>query len=157
VGTAIVNDASLRLAARTVLRADRHGIPVGAERVAATPYDFRRARRIGTTRLDHCFTDLERGADGRARVELRHPHDAWEITLWADAAYPYLMLFTGDSQPSVDRRSLAVEPMSCPPNAFRTGEALIALSPGSSWVGEWGIALLRRQETNEFESERGRS
>jgi aldose 1-epimerase len=51
-----------------------------------------------------------------------------------------LMLFTGDLLPNVNRRSLAVEPMSCPPNAFRTGIALIRLEPGSSFTGEWGIA-----------------
>ena len=44
---------------------------------------------------------------------------------------PYLMLFTGDPLPDVDRRSLAVEPMTCPPNAFRSGEALIRLEPGA--------------------------
>jgi len=55
------------------------------------------------------------------------------------ADYSYLMLFTGDPLPEVDRRSLAVEPMTCPPNAFRSGEALISLEPGASWVGEWGI------------------
>ena len=43
------------------------------------------------------------------------------------------MLFTGDPLPDVDRRSLAVEPMTCPPNAFRSGEALISLEPGEDW------------------------
>ena len=52
------------------------------------------------------------------------------MTLWVDAAYPYLMLFTGDPLPDVARRSLAVEPMTCPPNAFRSGEALVRLEPG---------------------------
>ena len=47
-----------------------------------------------------------------------------------DEAYGYLMLFTGDPLPDVNRRSLAVEPMTCPPNAFRTGEAVIRLEPG---------------------------
>ena len=42
----------------------------------------------------------------------------------------YLQLFTGDPLPDVSRRSLAVEPMTCPPNAFRTGEDLVRLEPG---------------------------
>jgi len=57
-----------------------------------------------------------------------------------EESYPYLMLFSGDPLPDVRRRSLAVEPMTCPPNAFRTGEALIRLKPGSSFTGTWGIA-----------------
>ena len=50
------------------------------------------------------------------------------------------MLFTGDPLPDVSRRSLAVEPMTCPPNAFRTGEAVIRLEPGESATGTWGIS-----------------
>ena len=51
------------------------------------------------------------------------------------------MLFTGDTLPDDRRRrSLAVEPMTCPPNAFRTGDALIRLDPGGSFTSTWGIA-----------------
>ena len=69
--------------------------------------------------------------DGLARVELRDPDSGRGLTLWVDETYPYLMLFTGDPLPDVDRKSLAVEPMTCPPNAFRTGESLIRLEPGA--------------------------
>ena len=48
------------------------------------------------------------------------------------------MVFTGDPLPDVNRRALAVEPMTCPPNAFRTGEALIRLEPGESFAGTLG-------------------
>jgi aldose 1-epimerase len=47
-------------------------------------------------------------------------------------------VFTGDL-PDVRRQGLAVEPMTCPPQAFRTGEDVIRLAPGESWSGEWGI------------------
>ena len=97
-------------------------------------------RPIGETMLDHAFTDLERDEDGLARVELRDPRRRRRVTLWVDEAYAYLMLFTGDPLPDVDRRSLAVEPMTCPPNAFRSGEALIILEPGESFSGRWGIS-----------------
>jgi aldose 1-epimerase len=50
------------------------------------------------------------------------------------------MLYTGDDRPDVNRRSLAVEPMSCPPNAFQTGEAVITLEPGDSVVKRWGVS-----------------
>ena len=138
-GTAPVDDAILRCPPGPYSGPTERGIPTGVESAEATEYDFRRPRPIGPTRLDHCFTDLERDEDGLARVELRHPRDHTGVTLWVDTGYPYLMLFTGDPLPDVDRRSLAVEPMTCPPNAFRGGEALISLEPGASWVGEWGI------------------
>ncbi len=139
VGTATVDSAILRAPGRTVLRSDQRGIPIGAGPVDGTDYDFRRPRPIGETKLDHAFTDLERD-DGLARVELTDPAGGHGLTLWVDESYGYLMLFTGDPLRDVDRRSLAVEPMTCPPNAFRTGEALICLEPGSTVSSTWGIA-----------------
>jgi aldose 1-epimerase len=139
LGTATIDDLMLRVAARTVLRSDERGLPIGTLAVKDTEYDFRKPRRIGSTTLDHAFTDFERDQDGLARVELRDPDDETEVSLWVDQSYPYLMLFSGDPLPNVRRRSLAVEPMTCPPNAFRTGEALIRLEPGSSFTGRWGI------------------
>src|SRR5262249_12547336 len=89
------------------------------------------------TKLDHAYTDLERD-DGLACVELRHPDDGTMLTLWLGESYRYLEVFTGDPLPSVQRRSLAVEPMTCPPNAFRSGESLIVLEPGETPAGPWG-------------------
>ncbi len=79
-----------------------------------TPFDFRRPRPIGSTKLDNAFTDLERDDDGLARVHLRDPHGGRSLALWVDDSYPYLMLFTGDPLPDVARRSLAVEPHDMP-------------------------------------------
>jgi aldose 1-epimerase len=39
----------------------------------------------------------------------------------------------------VGRRGLAIEPMTCPPQAFGTGEGLIRLEPGATFAGTWGI------------------
>jgi aldose 1-epimerase len=61
------------------------------------------------------------------------------VSLWLDETYPYLQLFTGDPLSSVNRRSLAVEPMTCAPNAFRTGEGLVVLEPGAATTSSWGI------------------
>jgi len=71
---------------------------------------------------------------------LRDPDRGTQVSLWVDQSYPYFMIFSGDSLPNFNRRSLAVEPMTCPPNAFRTGHALIRLEPGSSLTSTWGIA-----------------
>ena len=140
VGTPSVDSLILRSPGRTVLRSDERGIPVGAGSVEGTDYDFRRPREIGATRLDNAFTDLERDDDGLARVELRNPDEDRGLTLWVDESYPYLMLFTGDPLPDVDRRSLAVEPMTCPPDAFRSGQDLVRLEPGGSFTSAWGIS-----------------
>jgi aldose 1-epimerase len=139
LGTESIDRLTLGVPGRSVLQSDERGLPVAKEIVEATEYDFQQLRRIGSTRLDHAFTDLKRDQDGLARVELRDPDRGMQVSLWVDQSYPYLMLFTGDPLPDVNRRCLAVEPMTCPPNAFRTGDALIRLEPGSSFTGAWGI------------------
>ena len=139
LGTGTVDQLILHAPGQTVLVEDERRLPRGREPVEGTEYDFSRPREIGATKLDDAFTDLQRGADGRARVELRDPVSRAGLTLWLDEAYRYLQLFTGDPLPEVSRRSLAVEPMTCPPNAFRTGEDLIRLEPGETHMGAWGI------------------
>ena len=139
LGTETVDTLLLRAPGRTVLHADGRGIPDGAASVDGTEHDFREARPIGATQLDHAFTDLERDDDGLARVELRRLDNGARLSLWLDQSYPYLQLFTGDPLPSVSRRSLAVEPMTCAPNAFRTGEGVVVLDPGESTTSAWGI------------------
>jgi aldose 1-epimerase len=139
LGTERVDSLVLKAPARTVLTSDERGLPIGSLSVENTEYDFRRPRLIGPTRLDTCFTDLERDDDGLARVELHDPDGDAALTLWSDDRYGYLMLYTGDTRPDVARRSLAVEPMTAPPNAFRSGEGLIRLEPGGSYESSWGI------------------
>jgi len=139
VGTATVDSNELRAPGGEVLLSDERGIPTGSEAVDGTELDFRAGRAIGATKLDNAFTNLERGEDGRARVVVRDAGGGRTITLWMDESYRYVMLFTGDTRPDVNRRSLAVEPMTCPPNAFRTGESVIRLEPGQSFTAAWGI------------------
>jgi aldose 1-epimerase len=70
VGTETVDSVILHLPAGTVVGADERGLPLAAAPVEGTEYDFRRPRPIGSTRLDHAFTDLVREEDGIARVAL---------------------------------------------------------------------------------------
>jgi aldose 1-epimerase len=128
-----VDDAVLRLPAHTLLESDERGIPVGSSPVEGA-FDFRAPRPVGDVELDHCFTDLDRDEDGVARVAVD------ETMLWVDESYPYLMVFTGDALPAAERRrSIAVEPMTCAPNAFSSGDGLIVLEPGEEHAAAWGI------------------
>jgi aldose 1-epimerase len=129
----VVDDVELRVPAATVLVANERGLPVGSTAAAGDGLDFREAKPIGPAKLDHCFTDLERDGHGRAAARVG------TTTLWVDESFPYLMVFTGDGLPDVDRRSVAVEPMTCAPNAFRSGDGLIRLEPGETHTGCWGI------------------
>ena len=141
LGTPTIDRLRLQVPAHDVLLPDERGLPVRSESVDGTEYDFRAARKIGATVLDNCFTGLVRAVDGsgRARVLLDDPDSGGGVTLWVDEGYAYLMVFSGDPLPDVARRSLAVEPMTCPPNAFRTHDSLIVLEPGDSTASTWGI------------------
>lgn len=141
VGTPTTDSVVLRAPGQTWLPVDEQGIPTGTEPVDDTEYDFRTPHTIRATRLDTAYTNLGRSADGVARVELLAPEGGDATTLWVDAAYPYLMLFTGDTLPEVGRRrrSLGVEPMTCAPNAFASGDGLQTLLPGQSFASSWGL------------------
>jgi aldose 1-epimerase len=135
-----VDDCTLTLPAATRLLTDDRLLPTGTEPVEGTPFDLRGGRPVGGLVVDDCFTDLARDADGTAEVRLVRP-DGSGAAVWMDASYGYLQVFTGDvvEPPSRRRQGLAVEPMTCPPDAFRSGEALVRLAPGESTTGTWGI------------------
>jgi len=142
-GGAGIGDWELTLPASTRLLTDERKLPTGRESVIGGEYDFRRPRRIGDTVLDHAFTDLERAPDGRVEVRLRDTETGATVLLWLDGSHRWVQVYTGDDLPE-PRRSVAVEPMTAPPNAFRTGEDLVVLGPAGSPEDthscSWGIA-----------------
>jgi aldose 1-epimerase len=90
--------------------------------------------------LDTGFAALRRDPDGSARTHIDHPDGTTGITVWVDGAFTHLMVYTGDTLPEGSRRKgIAVEPMTCPPDAFRSGTDVVVLQPGGRWAGTWGI------------------
>lgn len=120
------------------LMVDERMIPQCEVPVSGTPYDFRDRRSLRGVVLDTAYTDIVRDADGRARVTLGQGVDG--VTMWFGDGLEWVQLFSGDPLNDPYRRSaLAVEPMSCPPNAFGSGKGVIALKPGASVSHTWGI------------------
>ncbi len=134
-----VNECELALPAAYWLPTGDGGIPDDVPQpVDGTPYDFRVPRAVGGTRLDHALTGLTRDGDGRAWAYLAAAGS--RVGLWAGPGYRWLQVFTGDTLESARRRkALAVEPMTCPPNAFVTADDLLVLEPGDSVTHTWGI------------------
>jgi aldose 1-epimerase len=143
-GADLLDDCTLELDAGTRILTDPdRQLPTGREPVEGTSYDFRRGRSLAGASLDYAFTDLRRDSDDRAWVHLAGP-DGHTAHLWVDEAYPVIEIFTGDTLPADRRRrGLGTEPMSCPPNAFQTGEQVTRLAPGESVTSTWGASLTR--------------
>jgi aldose 1-epimerase len=141
VGDGQVNDCILELPADQWLPADDRGIPAGEPRaVDGTDFDFRSGRPIGNITLDHALTGLRAAADGRAWARLTGPDVS--VALWAGPGYRWLQAFTGDTLgPDRRRRAVAIEPMTCPPNAFASGTDLLTIAPGQSVTHQWGLRV----------------
>jgi aldose 1-epimerase len=141
-GHGLIDGCTLHLDAVTRIVTDEaRQLPTGTEPVAGTPYDFTEPKLLGTQQLDFAFTDLARDAEGRAWARLGGP-DGRRSELWVDGSYPIIEIYTGDTlAPSRRRTGLGTEPMTCPPNAFRSGDGVIRLEPGQAVSTTWGARL----------------
>jgi aldose 1-epimerase len=141
VGEAALDDLVLHLPASERLTVDERLLPTGREPVAGTPLDFRAARQIGAAQLDTTFTGLVRDADGIARTRLATP-EGTGVELWQGATFGWVQAYSGIGPSGSQRHTLAVEPMTCPPDAFNSSVSLVTLQPGDRWTGSWGITPL---------------
>jgi aldose 1-epimerase len=135
-----VDDILLHVPGKTRILADGRLLPIGAVGVAGTEYDFTEARKIGDLVLDTTFGDIEHDASGITEVTIADPASPAKVVVWADDKFKYWQVFSGDTLHGERfRRSVAIEPMTCPPDSFRTGRDLIVLAPGERWTATWGI------------------
>jgi aldose 1-epimerase len=138
LGDAVIDNLVLQLPVTDRLLVDDRLLPTGRAPVAGTPYDFNAPRPIGTLEMDTAFTGLTRGPDGLFRTSLSQPQGIG-FEVWQDASFGWVQIYTGLGPSGRPRGTLAVEPMTCPPDAFRSGENLLTLQPGTRWSAVWGI------------------
>jgi aldose 1-epimerase len=142
VGEDRVDEVELGIPAGSLLKVDDRLLPKEIAPVDGTDRDFREPKLLGEAVLDTAFTNVAADTDGRWRVTLTHGATGRAVTIWADAtAYPWVQVFTGDSLPAGARRAtgIAVEPMTCAPDAFNSGDGLLVLEPGQQFTASWGI------------------
>ena len=143
-GPGLVDDWTLELPAATVLTvtSDRL-VPLDPVDVAVAEHgrwDFRTPRPIGDTFIDHAFTDLDQVA-GETTVQVSDASGAG-VLITFDTRCPWVQVHTADlPDPALTRRGLAVEPMTCAPDAFNSGRGLVRLGPGESHTAGWRIAV----------------
>jgi aldose 1-epimerase len=144
-GPGHVDDWTLTLPASKVLGVTEDRlIPTELSDVAGNDgvFDFREPRPIEDTFIDHAFTALERDAGGMAEIRVTDASGSGVAMRW-DAACPWVQVHTADRDiPELHRLGLAVEPMTCPPDAFNSGTDLIVLEPGATTSASWTIAAI---------------
>ncbi|GGM61337.1 aldose 1-epimerase family protein [Microbacterium saperdae] len=140
-GPGRVDDWTLTLPASEVLTVTPDRLsPVAVEPVTEHPeWDFRDARTIGDVFIDHAFTQLTR-TEGIAEVRLVTADGAGVGLAW-DEGCPWVQVHTADTPavPATHRIGLAVEPMTCPPDAFNSGVDLVTLAPGATHAASWRL------------------
>jgi aldose 1-epimerase len=136
-GDSATDESELTLCGASTLPLDG-GLPAGPTKPVDGDLDFRDGQPLAGRQLDHAFGDCV-PVEGLVRHRLTGPGGA--VELWAEPDFGWVQVFTPDDHPGRGR-AVAVEPMTCPPDALNTGVGLIHLDPGEQWTGRWGIRPL---------------
>jgi aldose 1-epimerase len=141
-GAGSLDDCTLELGADTLVTVDGRLLPTGTTAVASD-MDYREARTLAGSDLDDAFVDPTRDADGRSWARLKRG-DGSTVAIWMDDAAKAWQVCTGNhiSPASAQRSGVAIEPMSCIADAFRTGDHLVTLEPGEHHTLAWGMSLV---------------
>jgi aldose 1-epimerase len=149
VGDGDIDTWELQIPAKTLVRTDADYIPLpGADAYqslddAPSALDFRLAKPIGATEINHAYADLLHDADGRARTSLCDPATGVRIHLWQERGV--MLAFTADTVTRDVRRSVALEPMESMSNAFNRPDCAkaIRLEPGEERQFRCGVEIDR--------------
>ena len=98
--------------------------PTHLRDVTGTDWDWRQGRLVGATTTDNAYTGLPQGT---WQVRLTGGQAGRTVVMSARA--PWVQIYSAER---LGRRGVAVEPMTCPPDAFNSGRDLIELEVGQS-------------------------
>ena len=131
-----VDDLFLQFPADAILEVDKTNIPTGKKQ----PYNsFNKLKKIGDTKLDSCF-QLSRDKD-RAEIIIHNKENGFGYCIWQETGqfkYNFLQIYTPP-----DRKSVAIEPMTCAPDAFNNNNGLIILGPLEKMQTSFGISAIK--------------
>ena len=128
-GEGPIDDCTLETGAATRLVNDERQIPVGREpwRKPSTTSAAPACSPVGVSTTPSPTSNATPRAGRRAHDQPRRS----AVELWVDRSYPFLEIFNRrHARPTRRRRGLGMEPMSCSPDAFNSGDGLVRLAPG---------------------------
>ena len=116
------------------LEVDDRSIPTG---ISVPDAEFQTSQRIGAHNFNTCWEFA--GPGSLAEVFLTDPQTARAFRYWQERGpgqYNYLQLYIPPQ-----RESLAIEPMTCPPDVLNNQLGLIILAPKASHTLRWGVEV----------------
>ncbi|HVB51093.1 MAG TPA: aldose 1-epimerase family protein [Acidimicrobiales bacterium] len=140
VTTPTIEGAQLEIPAKAYVAVNDRQLPTGEILpLASSQLDFSKRKSLSGHELDVTYTELIRDDTGLAIATLEDAGGG-EIELSVDRNFPYLQVYTGDQLEKGRRRTaVAIEPMTCPPDALRSGKDVVVLEAGQHWAGSWRL------------------
>jgi aldose 1-epimerase len=126
-----VNDLLLQIPASDILETDERMIPTGNRKIYN---EFQELQKIENNLFDTCFKFLQ--AEKTYETKIFDAVTNTTIILWQEITFPYLQIYIPP-----ERNSIAVEPMTCPANAFNSKENLLTLKPNEKFEGSFGVRV----------------
>lgn len=147
VGTGSVDEWTLHIPASQIVESTPGRLLPKAQHPVADflggTLDFRSARIVGAAKIDHAYTDLTPEEDTKAQVTVIDHAGIGTALSWDALNLPWLQVFTSDLEdPAINRAGVAVEAMTCAPDAFNNKQGLINLGAGEAHRAEWNIRAL---------------
>jgi len=131
--TGNISKLSITIPSKCRIQVDEEMIPTGR----LIPEEYDSAIIVGNKEFDTGFT-LD-NSEGKASTEIYNPELDLRIIVWQETGkwkYNYLQVFIPP-----DRRSIAVEPMTCAADAFNNRIGIIVLEPQQSFAASCGVCL----------------
>lgn len=140
VTTPTIEGTQLTVPARAYVAVNDRCLPTGEILpVMGNAHDFREAKSVNGHDLDATYTELLRDDSGMCVVTVADSRGG-TVEFSLDRNFPYVNVATNDHLPVGRRRtSVAVSPMTCPPDALRSGKDVVVLEPGQHWAASWRV------------------
>ncbi|AIY01595.1 hypothetical protein ART_1996 [Arthrobacter sp. PAMC 25486] len=122
-------------------------LPTGlaaVEHLSKGHFDFQQLRTMDGTEIDLAYSGLAPRETGEVEARLTAAGGTGVLMRWDPKVLPWVQIHTADTADAeTNRIVLAVEPLSCPPDAFNFGTDLVILAMGEQHTAHRVIAAIQ--------------
>lgn len=135
--TSVIDEYVLELQAKSIFRNNTKKIVTSKQKLPKQSKLNPGNGVLSSRVFDNCYTDIKRTKDGIGEACLYS--NQLKLVLWFDKSYSFVQIYTPD-----DRKSVAIEPMTCPSNSFNNEIGLRIIKPGRMFEGNYGVYLVEQ-------------